>query len=136
VQVCGVHPTHVELIWPLASPHIAAAMRRGYDEFYDEADIRQACIDGSAQLWLACAERSVEAAIVSRIVAYPKRRVCQVPLIGGRRLREWLRPMQEMIEAYARQNGCTHMEGGGRLGWCKAAGYTNIGPVLMKELTR
>ena len=134
MQVCGVHPNHVASMWPLARDFIAAAMRLGYDQFYDETDIRRACIDGTAQLWLACAKDRVEAAVVSRIVTYPKRKVCQVPLIGGRRMRQWFPAMQAMIETYARQNGCTHMEGAGRLGWCRAAGYENIGPVLMKEL--
>ena len=134
MQVCGVHPAHVALIWPLIRAFVVSAMRLGYDQFYDEGDIRQACICGSAQLWVACSETAIEAAVVSRIVTYPKRRVCQVPLIGGRRMRAWLVPMQDMIEAYAAENGCTHMEGAGRLGWCRAAGYENIGPVLMKEL--
>jgi len=134
MQVCGVHPAHVAMLWPRIRDFILAAMRLGYDEFYAEDDIRQACLDGAMQLWVACGDTAIEAAIVSRIVRYPKRAVCQVPLIGGRRMRAWLPAMQAMIEAFARENGCTHMEGAGRLGWCRAAGYRNIGPVLMKEL--
>jgi hypothetical protein len=134
MQVCGVHPAHVAALWPQVRGFVRAAMRLGYDEFYDEADIRQACVDGASQLWVACGDAAIEAAVVSRIVRYPKRAICQVPLIGGRRMRLWLPAMQAMIETYARQNGCTHMEGTGRLGWCRAAGYRNIGPVLMKEL--
>jgi hypothetical protein len=135
MQVCGVHPAHVAGIWPQVSGFIVAAMRLGYDQFYGEADIQRACMDGSAQLWVACSDTAIEAAVVSRIVRYPKRSVCQVPLIGGRRMRAWLLPMQTMIEDYARVNRCTHMEGSGRLGWCRAAGYQDIGPVLMKELS-
>jgi hypothetical protein len=134
MQVCGVHPAHVAALWPLVRGFVLSAMRRGYDKFYDEADIRQACIDGASQLWVACGKEAIEAAIVSRIVRYPKRAICQVPLIGGRAMLAWLPAMQAMIEAYARENGCTHMEGTGRVGWCRAAGYQNIGPVLMKEL--
>src|SRR5882672_11441289 len=134
MQVCGVHPSHVAMLWPQIRAFVLSAMRLGYDEFYGEADIRQACIDGAMQLWVACGDTAIEAAIVSRIVRYPKRAVCQVPLIGGRRMATWLSAMQAMIESYARANGCTHMEGAGRLAWCRAAGYRNIGPVLMKEL--
>jgi len=136
MQVCGVDPAHVDMVWPLARGFILAAMRRGLDEYYDEGDIRAACAGGAAQLWLACAEERVEAAIVSRILVYPKRRVCQIPLIGGRRMREWLPAMQAMIEDHARANGCSHLEGSGRFGWRRAAGFEEIGPILMKELTR
>ncbi|HZS83824.1 MAG TPA: hypothetical protein VFA50_13195 [Stellaceae bacterium] len=134
MQVCGVHPSHVAMIWPLARGHILAAMRRGYDRFYGEDDVRRDCIEGTAQLWLACGAEGIEAAIVSRILAYPKCKVCQVPLIGGRRMREWLPAMQAMIETYARANGCTLMEGSGRSGWRRAAGFEEIGPILMKEI--
>src|SRR6185437_13699688 len=105
MQVCGVDPAHVDMVWPLARGFILAAMRRGLDEYYDEGDIRAFCAGGAAQLWLACAEERVEAAVVSRILVYPKRRVCQIPLIGGRRMREWLPAMQAMIEDHARANG-------------------------------
>jgi hypothetical protein len=135
MQICRVEPAHVALIWPLVSSFIAAALRRGYGQFYDESDIRDDCISGAAQLWVACGEAAIEAAIVSRIVRYPKRVICQVPLIGGRRMRDWLGPMERALEAFARDHSCTHMEGGGRRGWCRAAGYRNVGPVLIKELS-
>jgi hypothetical protein len=136
MEVCRVLPAHVEPLWPLVRDYIRAAMRHGYDEFYAESDIRRDCASGNAQLWVACDAEGIAAALVSRIAAYPKRRICQVPLIGGRDMRRWLEPMQTLIEDFAREHGCTHMEGGGRSGWCRVAGYQNIGPVLMKELTR
>ncbi len=101
MQVCGVHPSHVAALWPQLRDFIRAAMRLGYDEFYGEDDIRDACSGGSMQLWVACGETAIEAAIVSRIVRYPKRSVCQVPLSGGRRMRHWLPAMQAMIEGLA-----------------------------------
>src|SRR5258705_11180330 len=73
MQVCGVHPAHVAGIWPQVSGFIVAAMRLGYDQFYGEADIQRACIDGSAQLWVDCIDKAIEAAVVTLDGLYPNR---------------------------------------------------------------
>ena len=40
--------------------------------------------------------------------------------IAGERMAEWLPMAQETIERYARDNGCTHLEGYGRKAWGRA----------------
>ena len=72
--------------------------------------------------------------MVTQIIDYPRLRECRVWLIGGRNMKAWLREFESKVEAYAKSEGCRLMSGGGRRGWCRAAGYSEDGINLTKEL--
>ena len=116
-------------------PHLRRALKyaRGC---YESVDLLVECLTGRAKLWISWneEEKAIEAAMITRLVQYPRRKTCSVPFIGGRNLRGWKDKFIETVEAYARANKCSAMEGGARAGWSRVAGYRNIGCVLMKEL--
>lgn len=102
---------------------------------WDEWDIKKAILQGQWYLWVAIdAEREFIAAVVTRIADYPRARLYDVPYIGGRDMRRWLAPMMNAIEAHARQSGAIAMQGFGRRGWCRVAGYREAYSVFVKDL--
>ena len=135
IQVVGVPSIGVEKIWPQVEPLIAPSLKWANGCFLP-VDLRDACMDTRMQLWIVldAASREIIAAVVTRISVYPRRKALSVPFGGGRRMREWLPLLNETIEGFARHMGCSFMEGGARTGWVRAAGYRNIGAMLIKEL--
>ncbi len=69
-------------------------------------------------LWIVLDDDTVVAAVTSRIVDYPgPHRGMALDWIGGTRMAEWLPMVQRAMSKYARDNGCTHLEGFGRKAW-------------------
>jgi len=134
MQVCGVHPSHVGMLWPQIRDFVLSAMRLGYDEFYGRGRYqaglyrrRDAALGGVRRHGHRGGDRLAHRAL-------SQARGLPVPLIGGRRMATWLPAMQAMIESYARAKRL-HAHGRGRTArLVPSAGYRNIGPVLMKEL--
>lgn len=77
----------------------------------------------------------VEAAMVTQIHVFPRKRVCGVPYIAGGGLKNWAKKFEEASEHYARSLGCTRMGGGFRKGWVRIGGYTEVGCMLKKDLS-
>ena len=57
------------------------------------------------------------AAITTKLLEYPKRTAMSMDWIGGTRMKEWLPMAQETISRYAKEHGCSHLEGYGRKAW-------------------
>lgn len=69
-------------------------------------------------LWVVLDDDAIIAATTSRIVKYSDSQ-CGMALdwVGGTRMAEWLPLVQHGMTKYARDNGCTHLEGFGRKAW-------------------
>lgn len=135
-RVIGVPAELVPAAWESALAHLERALVHTH-ECFEAEDVLEALLRRDMQLWVSLAGDNgaeIEAAVVTEIVRYPRRKACRVFLVGGRRLRDWLRPMNALLESFARAHGCDFMEGGARRGWARAAGYREIGVVLAKSL--
>lgn len=121
-------------IWPKCEPHIKRALDRTCGGAYLPVDILIAVLKGEMRLWVSAVGTECEAAMVTRIVDYPRKRTCNVFLIGGRNMSGWAEEFSQKVEAHARSLNCHAMEGGARQGWSRVAGYTVTGCVLVKEL--
>lgn len=53
--------------------------------------------------------------------------VVEIVLVGGRGFRSWLKPLDNMIGRWARDEGATCMRAFGRAGWAKVLGWKVIG---------
>lgn len=95
------------------------------------ADVVRDLDTGKAQLW-----DTDRAALVTEILRFPQAKACHVFLAGGDLAEiERIRPI---LEAWAKQQGCTRMSLAGRPGWTKTflreAGYSPAWTVMHKEL--
>jgi hypothetical protein len=114
-------PTEVvDVVWPQAKDLLQKAIDvapRAYNLDYVYDKIK----DGTYGLWLVMDETVPVAAITTRVSGYPTGAKClALDWIGGERMFEWLPMVQKVMESYARDNDCTHLEGYGREAWGRA----------------
>lgn len=132
VDILPVAPQHVARIWPSVEKYVADSLVFAQGCFLP-VDIRDFCVSGKMQLWIATKGDNVLAAVISEVTDYPRKRICAVPFIGGKDLRSWFRKMLYTIEAWSREMGCVGMQGGARRGWGKLANMDEVGVVLFKD---
>ena len=113
----GCVPAQVlDIVWPDVEALLAPAIRTAGDKF-SAADVKQSVEAGTFVLWLVTDGTKPVAAITTRIIEYPGCRAMALDWIGGRRMKEWLPIVQHTIERFAKDNGCSHLEGYGRKAW-------------------
>lgn len=120
LQFSVVPPQVVDVVWPQAKDMLEKAVETTFG-VYDINSIYSGLESGEYLLWLVTDETKPIAAITTRICQYPSgKRGLAMDWIGGERMAEWLPMAQETIQRYAKDNGCTHLEGYGRKAWGRA----------------
>lgn len=147
-QIIQIPVAQLVAVWPQVEPHLRLAL--DYCQgCWEPVDILVELMREQGQLWIAwepatATAETVEtqpgdggailAAMVTRIIAYPRKKSCQVFLIGGTAMRRWQEPFLTAVEAYGRSQSCHFLEGGARRGWTRVGGFRTIGVTLTKEL--
>ena len=102
---------HIGLCWRLGEEFIA----KGCTGDDTTESLREACMNGEAQLWFAWSDH-LEAALVTTVMDTPKGRVCLFLSFGGKDMSRWLGLLDE-IETWAKKQGATITRTFGRKGW-------------------
>lgn len=110
--VC-VDPERVRDCWPHVAPLLKAAVTHTNLACFDE--IEREVLSGRSLLWLAWSDH-VEAAATTVLTETDAGRVCVLTACGGRNMKRWL-PLLEIIEVYAKAEGCDRLRIFGRKGW-------------------
>lgn len=134
---CDVPIPHLRLVWPLACPHLMRALDREGSGRYLPEDILRALLDAKARLWVAwnVRESTIDAAVVTETIDFPRKRELRIWLVGGRNMRGWVKAAEEMIEAFARAEGCAFLTGSMRRGWLRVGtGFRETGITFEKAL--
>lgn len=121
-KVGPIPPGHVPLLWPHVSGYIKAALDREASGRYALDDVLHLLLTQQAALWIAWRGDTVDAAVVTQIVHYPQCKDCRIWLVGGHHMRGWVTQIRDMIEDFARYNGCAFVSGGFRRGWLRIGG--------------
>jgi hypothetical protein len=116
LQITVVPPAVLDVVWPKAAEMLGKAVKTTRPR-YNVDSLRAELDRGGLVLWLVLDGTEPVAAFTTRIAAYPESRGLCMDWIGGERMREWLPLAQPLMEMYARDNGCTHLEGYGRKAW-------------------
>jgi hypothetical protein len=111
-----VPPQVVDVVWPDAKKMLMKALDVQHG-VYDIDSIHEGLKSSEFLLWLVIDSATPIAAITTRICIYPNGKGLAIDWMGGERMSEWLPMVQEAMERYARDNGCTHIEGYGRKAW-------------------
>lgn len=106
----------LDVVWPQAKEllNMAVVATNGV---YDLDSVHRGLLSGEYVLWLVMDDATPIAALTTRICEYPQCRGLALDWIGGKRMAEWLPMAQDVMSNYARENGCTHLEGYGRKAW-------------------
>ncbi len=121
----------VEFIWSQVAPLLEKAL----DETYTIEDIYKGLLNNRMQLFISWNDNKVESAVVTEIAQYPQSKTLRYFLAGGTNLENWLGRIQQVIEKFAKQENCTHLEVAGRKGWVrKLKGFRVKAYLLNKEI--
>lgn len=133
-MIFRVTPDQAVKIWPTVEPMLARATAETLGCF-ETPDLLRGILNGNMQLWVAADESGVHAAMTTQIHRYPRRSSLRVEFIGGTRLKAWAKEFCEALDAFARENNITLMEGAFRRGWLRMwPGSREHGVSLVKEL--
>lgn len=123
-------PDRISEIWPLARGLIKSAIERtGLSEFADtEAEI----LAGKQLLWLAIAEKVIDAAAATRLEMIGGRKVCVLTACAGHERDRWL-ALLGRLEAFAKAEGCSVMRIFGRRGWHRVLDGYHVEHVVLEK---
>ena len=93
-----------------------------------EADVKSA----GAILWVAYVNRELASAAVTQIDQTERSKVCTVLACGGSGVNNWIQ-LLELIETYARNNGCDLVRFMGRKGWKQLLPEYRTDKVIMEK---
>jgi len=131
-MILKVPEKDIHIIWNEVEPLIKKAL----DDTYSARDILDGLVKNSFQLFISW-EKKVESAVITEVVQYPQKKILRYFLAGaeGNNLNNWLEPIQQEIEKFAKLNNCQAIEVAGRKGWArKLKGYEQKIYLFNKEL--
>ena len=129
-MIIQVPKEDLHIIWNEIEPLIKKAL----DDCYTADDILKGLVFEKFQLFISW-ENKVESAVVTEVAQYPQKKILRYFLAGGNNINNWLEPIQEKIEKFAKLNNCNSIEVAGRKGWArKLKGYEQKVYLFNKEL--
>jgi len=130
-MICTAVPREaIDIVWGDVSGMLNKAIQTSAGKYHID-DIYQHLNEGYYNLWLIIdnkKDKKVIAAITTRIIEYPSKKAMAMDWIGGRRMMEWLPIAMERLTSFAKDCGCTHLEGYGRKAWSKILKKYNWNP--------
>jgi len=132
VKITGIPSKDIDTYWSAVEPLLKKATDRGTD--YLIVDLYEQIDNGTMQLWVAFDDKEILAACTTKIITYPRLRVCGLTHIGGKGMRDWLR-FEPIVSEWAKEHGCSHLEGYARPGWLRVLKHwATAWTVIRKEL--
>ena len=120
----------LHIVWNEVEPLIKKAL----DDTYTARDILDGLVKNAFQLFISW-EDKVESAVITEVIQYPQKKVCRYFLAGGSNMNNWLEPIQQEIEKFAKYNQCDAIEVAGRKVWLrKLKGYEQKIYLMSKKL--
>lgn len=136
-QTTLVPPEDLAAIWPLAIDKLEKAIERSRGRWSME-NLYQALQSEMYHLWLAFDDnKAIDGIGVTQIVAYPNRRMLAIQFLGGENFMDWVWPMLETFNSFARDTECQGIEATGRDGfwkWLQKDGFEKAYTVFEKRL--
>lgn len=117
-------------VWPEVRDYLIPAIER--DGNYSDEDVLTRIQMRDMQLWVM-----PNAAAVTQIHVYPRRKVLVIAYLGGSGMSEWIEELMDTMEEYGRAMGCDCVDTYGRKGWervGKARGAESVYTVVRKAL--
>lgn len=118
LTVTAVPPAVVDVVWPDVAPMLEKAIATA-DGRYSLESVYNEFVSGALALWVVLDDARPIAALTTRVVDFPCKRVLSVDWIAGSRMAEWLPQTNAIFRDYAKSYGCRQIEGRGRKGWLR-----------------
>lgn len=119
MQVSLVPSDYIDEVWPKIEVYMQGAADYTFGRFEVE-DIYERLKSNEQQLWIAFDDANViHGAVVTEVFVYPRMTTLIMHFTGGVNLPKWKQPMLELLQRFAKENGCKVIESYGREGWGK-----------------
>ena len=130
-MICTAVPREaIDIVWPDVINMLNKAVETSKGKYHIN-DIYEDLTKGFYNLWLIIddkGEDKVIAALTTRLIKYPNRSAMAMDWVGGKRMAEWLPIAMEKLTSFAKDCGCSHLEGYGRKAWIKVLKRYNWKP--------
>ena len=130
-MICTAVPREaIDIVWPDVINMLNKAVETSKGKYHIN-DIYEDLTKGFYNLWLIIddkGEDKVVAALTTRLIKYPNRSAMAMDWVGGKRMAEWLPIAMEKLTSFAKDCGCSHLEGYGRKVWIKVLKRYNWKP--------
>lgn len=103
-------------MWKFAEPYIKRALDHTHGEI-SHLDLLVRCLERDIQLWMIYDGQRIVGAGTTEIVLYPRMKVCRIITLAGAEFDEWAGYAQDVIGAWAKEQGCEAMEAYTRKGF-------------------
>lgn len=117
-MLLGISSERLPRLWHHCAPLIDKAIQHTECDF-DIDDVYRKALAKDCQIWVWVEKEEITACFVTTIHIHPKRKVCSVPLIGGRGLSVWRNGVDQTLGGWAKSQGCEYLEGYARPGWLR-----------------
>lgn len=119
MQVTLIPREHIDNVWPMVATYMDMAAEYTFGRYTAE-DIKDSIRNHNHDLWMAFTTDDgvdVKGVVVTNFVQYPRMRCLAMQFTAGEELKDWKAPMLELLQKWARDNGCDRIESSGRPGW-------------------
>lgn len=120
MKVGLIAPDDVTTVWLLAAPHLEKSVPHSGGRYTLE-DMYKQLLSGEQHLWLVSDKPGqTVAAFTTRVLTYPSLKVLSCQFCGGlNRMDEWIDAVDDILNRFAADAGCTAIEMTGRPGWTR-----------------
>jgi hypothetical protein len=118
-EVSLVDPNYVSAVWDKVESILRKSLHTAHGRFTMESILRE-IVNFQQHLWIVFDDdKEIVAALTTRFIDYPDKRMLAGQFLGGRDIMQWRDPMLETLEKWAKDNHCTGVEMTGRKGFSK-----------------
>ena len=133
-EIEPIQPAGARHHWPVVEQWVEAAASE--ISSWSADDWLRKIESAHAQLWLIRVGSVYTGVIITEIYDTAAGKTCALPIVGGSHLNASLSVLEE-IERWAKEQGCTRLQGDGREGWVRALrclGWHPVSVQIAKEL--
>src|SRR5262245_47135482 len=98
---------------------------------YEPIDLLILAGTGQVGIWLCMRGEELDAALVSNVTNYPRRKIWGMLFAGGTKMPAWRDAGVAALDKHARDLACTHVACAGRAGWARAWGGHATGDIIL-----
>ena len=119
MQVSLVDHNYVSAIWNQVEPILGKSLLTAHGRYTMKSILRE-IVNFEQHLWVVFDDdKKIIAALTTRFVNYPDKRLLAGQFLGGEKIMQWRDPMLETLERWAKDNNCDGVEMTGRKGFTK-----------------
>ena len=119
MQVSLVDHNYVSAIWDQVEPILGKSLSTAHGRYTMKSILRE-IVNFEQHLWIVFDDdKKIIAALTTRFVNYPDKRLLAGQFLGGEKIMQWRDPMLETLERWAKDNNCDGVEMTGRKGFTK-----------------